>query len=583
MAKKVVVFNEIVSQLTEVIEFFERTGAELSYCVDGKDAYEMISSQKPDMGILSVAMPGLSGIEITRRVKIDDGNSNIKIILISDFTNESLKNRALDAECDAYMTMDQIPKSLLEYVEKVLKEPPRMELRVHADREIILVSKSRKIKTRSINLSRSGLLCATDETCNLGEEFKVVIKTDSGENMEITGIVARVMDLPAGSANKTGLGVRFRSADDKTVAALDAFIDLLKGDRPLEFKGEKMDLKPLIDFLLSEDAYFAELLGNMMRGGGPPEGADGSSGGQAALKKQEFYLPKLGNWEIGAFGGGTEEVEVYLSVIRRMVMLYIKFENLTKVLNNIPYSDSEDERTLFSVLESAFEIGSTTEKEAEQLLNSEISMRTVGLSSQIAKTRNKYIDGKIKLVKGLLERYQPIIDKKPNLQETVNKFAEIFENYKKESMDKKEELVKSIEEKKEITKEGKIKLKVPEVPKEEKMKRLMPYIVMASIVLVLSSTIFVYLNFFESKIDLTKYVAPKTMKSGKMVNDVLNFTCEDFWNPKRDKAVTAKYLKEVYEKTKSDRIIKIKILDSNGKIIGMIMGSPDKTTRTVVY
>ena len=76
-------------------EMLERAG--LVVCAEarnGAEAVELARSERPDVAILDVKMPGLDGIEAARRIL---GERPLPIVIVSAYTAEALVERAAEA------------------------------------------------------------------------------------------------------------------------------------------------------------------------------------------------------------------------------------------------------------------------------------------------------------------------------------------------------------------------------------------------------------------------------------------------------------------------------------------------------
>jgi two-component system KDP operon response regulator KdpE len=69
---------------------------------NGPMALDAIGSARPDLVLLDLAMPGLSGVEICRRIR--RGYGEVPIVVLSALTDEGQKVNALDAGADDYVT-----------------------------------------------------------------------------------------------------------------------------------------------------------------------------------------------------------------------------------------------------------------------------------------------------------------------------------------------------------------------------------------------------------------------------------------------------------------------------------------------
>jgi DNA-binding response OmpR family regulator len=79
---------------------------------DGDAAWEAIQSFAPDIVVLDVAMPGKTGIEISRLIRADPVLSGIRVILLSAAVDQDSQQVGLDAGADEYFTKPFSPRDL---------------------------------------------------------------------------------------------------------------------------------------------------------------------------------------------------------------------------------------------------------------------------------------------------------------------------------------------------------------------------------------------------------------------------------------------------------------------------------------
>jgi DNA-binding NarL/FixJ family response regulator len=89
----------------------------LSQCSDGPSALETISTLKPDFAILDLHMPGMTGIEVIRRLRAD--GSTAKLLILSVSRDESTVMEALRAGADAYLLKESPARHLLDAINYV--------------------------------------------------------------------------------------------------------------------------------------------------------------------------------------------------------------------------------------------------------------------------------------------------------------------------------------------------------------------------------------------------------------------------------------------------------------------------------
>ena len=84
---------------------------------NGEDAYRLICEHRPDVAVLDISLPGLGGIEVTRRViaRLPDQ----KILIFSMHEDTVFSSRALQAGARGYVTKSAAPEVLIEAVRLV--------------------------------------------------------------------------------------------------------------------------------------------------------------------------------------------------------------------------------------------------------------------------------------------------------------------------------------------------------------------------------------------------------------------------------------------------------------------------------
>lgn len=82
----------------------ERAGWTVIVAEDGVEAVEKCRGEKPDMILMDVAMPRMSGLEATRTLRADPMTANTKIIAVTAHAMEANRLECLEAGCDDFTT-----------------------------------------------------------------------------------------------------------------------------------------------------------------------------------------------------------------------------------------------------------------------------------------------------------------------------------------------------------------------------------------------------------------------------------------------------------------------------------------------
>jgi DNA-binding response OmpR family regulator len=106
--------------ILELVAFrLERAGYEVITAGDGRQALAAIQEHLPDLAVLDVMMPGLSGYEVTQRMRGDDATRDIPVILLTARVQEADVARGFEAGADDYMRKPFSPRELRSRVEAI--------------------------------------------------------------------------------------------------------------------------------------------------------------------------------------------------------------------------------------------------------------------------------------------------------------------------------------------------------------------------------------------------------------------------------------------------------------------------------
>jgi CheY-like chemotaxis protein len=81
-----------------------RKGYEIVLAFDGLQGVEMAGSEKPDLILMDMGLPGLTGWEATRRLKSSLSTMKIPVIALTAHAMSSDRDQALQAGCDDFDT-----------------------------------------------------------------------------------------------------------------------------------------------------------------------------------------------------------------------------------------------------------------------------------------------------------------------------------------------------------------------------------------------------------------------------------------------------------------------------------------------
>ena len=89
---------------------------------DAEEALVILDEFHPDLMLVDIQLPGMDGLELTRRVKANPGTRGIVVVALTAFAMKGDEERAMGEGCDGYITKPidtrSLPARLRQYLSK---------------------------------------------------------------------------------------------------------------------------------------------------------------------------------------------------------------------------------------------------------------------------------------------------------------------------------------------------------------------------------------------------------------------------------------------------------------------------------
>ena len=123
MSGKTVLYVEDNEYNLKIVRhFLARTAYKLIEAKDGESGVETALRELPDLILMDIQLPKLSGLDATRRLRADPKTAAIPIIVITSFALSGDDQKAKDAGASAYLAKPYSPRELLEMIRKFAPE-----------------------------------------------------------------------------------------------------------------------------------------------------------------------------------------------------------------------------------------------------------------------------------------------------------------------------------------------------------------------------------------------------------------------------------------------------------------------------
>ena len=122
MVKQKILVVDDEEDILELLKFnLSREGYQVLCAVSGEQALRLVRSENPDLIMLDLMLPGIDGLEVTRRLKNDPDTKNLPIVMLTAKGEEADIVTGLELGADDYITKPFSPRVLIARIRAVLR------------------------------------------------------------------------------------------------------------------------------------------------------------------------------------------------------------------------------------------------------------------------------------------------------------------------------------------------------------------------------------------------------------------------------------------------------------------------------
>ncbi len=113
MSRRVLVVEDQEDNRRILRDLLTTVGYEIIEAVTGEEGVALAETQRPDLILMDIQLPGLDGYEATRRIRANPALGHIPIIAVTSYALSGDDAKALEAGCNAYIAKPYSPRELL--------------------------------------------------------------------------------------------------------------------------------------------------------------------------------------------------------------------------------------------------------------------------------------------------------------------------------------------------------------------------------------------------------------------------------------------------------------------------------------
>jgi CheY-like chemotaxis protein len=121
MAQILVVDDNVVN-LKLAAAVLMSSGHAVLRAADADEAQQLLAHIVPDLILMDIALPGMDGLTLTRRLKADPRLARVPVLALTAFAMKGDDAKAREAGCDGYITKPIDTRALPRLIEQVLQQ-----------------------------------------------------------------------------------------------------------------------------------------------------------------------------------------------------------------------------------------------------------------------------------------------------------------------------------------------------------------------------------------------------------------------------------------------------------------------------
>lgn len=202
--------------------FLARCGQVLTAC-DGDEAWDVLHRERPDIVVTDLAMPGMPGDELCRRIKADVDLRRTPVIVVAGRNAGEEHERAVRAGADDVVEKPVNRVSLIQAVNHFLRLAVRGLVRVALETDVRIAGQDGDVWARARNVSRGGIFVESER--DLPPDSEVQLEFALPETPDALAPTAKVVWRRLATRTlAAGLGLQFLKLDREAARRLDEYV-----------------------------------------------------------------------------------------------------------------------------------------------------------------------------------------------------------------------------------------------------------------------------------------------------------------------------------------------------------------------
>jgi CheY-like chemotaxis protein len=120
--KRILVVEDNERNMYLITFILEKMGHAALRAVTGEEGVEMAVRERPDLILMDIQLPGIDGLEATKRIRASAAAREIPIVAVTSFAMAGDRERLLAAGCNGYIEKPIDPETIMDQIASFLVE-----------------------------------------------------------------------------------------------------------------------------------------------------------------------------------------------------------------------------------------------------------------------------------------------------------------------------------------------------------------------------------------------------------------------------------------------------------------------------
>ena len=118
--KRILVVEDNEKNMYLIGFILRNNGFEVIEARTGEEGIELANKEKPDLILMDIQLPGIDGLETTRRIRESEADGKVPIVALTSYAMTGDREKALNAGCTGYLEKPINPETFMDSIEKYL-------------------------------------------------------------------------------------------------------------------------------------------------------------------------------------------------------------------------------------------------------------------------------------------------------------------------------------------------------------------------------------------------------------------------------------------------------------------------------